>query len=243
MRRRRSGESPGGNAGSRDGTSIGSAGPTRRRVAAELTSGSRASGIGPGSASASKARDQDGSPPRSRSNVYPTRSPCSRLKGVPGLDVATSSSSHIGLRCTASSTGSSRGSPASWARPDPQAAAAHRLGSGKSATSRLRYVHDPRAAHAPSRYIRSGPRRRAAAYIRRKSRAGRGLRMERSRLPLHTNACGDFTSDVADDWERVGGYLEFEMYSMHIDNPLLYAAHYVGVRGRPAIPRVSRRAR
>lgn len=53
---------------------------------------------------------------------------------------------------------------------------------------------------------------------------------EKSRLRLHTNASGDFTLMSRDAWERVRGYAELEMYSMHIDGLLLYQAHYAGVR-------------
>jgi hypothetical protein len=54
--------------------------------------------------------------------------------------------------------------------------------------------------------------------------------LEKARIRLHTNASGDFTLLARDDWERTGGYAEFEMYSMHIDGLLLYAGHWVGLR-------------
>jgi hypothetical protein len=52
---------------------------------------------------------------------------------------------------------------------------------------------------------------------------------ERARLRLHTNACGDFTLMSRAAWERVGGYPELELFSMHIDSILLYQAHYTGI--------------
>jgi len=55
---------------------------------------------------------------------------------------------------------------------------------------------------------------------------------ERSRIRLHTNASGDFTLMSADDWLRTKGYVEFEMYSMHIDGLILYSAHYSGIYER-----------
>lgn len=45
---------------------------------------------------------------------------------------------------------------------------------------------------------------------------------------LHLNACGDFTLLHRDGWERVGGYAEFETYSLHIDSLGVLAAHYSG---------------
>ncbi|MGZ4357347.1 MAG: hypothetical protein ACXVRU_11115, partial [Gaiellaceae bacterium] len=55
---------------------------------------------------------------------------------------------------------------------------------------------------------------------------------ERARLPLHTNASGDFTLMLREDWDRTQGYAELEMYSMHIDGLHLYTAHYAGIKAR-----------
>lgn len=52
---------------------------------------------------------------------------------------------------------------------------------------------------------------------------------DRARIRLHTNASGDFTLLAREDWQRVRGYAEFEMYSMHIDGLFLYQAHYHGI--------------
>lgn len=46
---------------------------------------------------------------------------------------------------------------------------------------------------------------------------------------VHTNACGDFTLLHRDDWEKVGGYAEFDFYSFHIDSLFCLSAHYSGV--------------
>lgn len=53
---------------------------------------------------------------------------------------------------------------------------------------------------------------------------------EKARVRVHSNACGDFTLLARRDWERLGGYAEFEMFSMHLDSLLLYEAHYSGLR-------------
>jgi hypothetical protein len=55
---------------------------------------------------------------------------------------------------------------------------------------------------------------------------------DRARLPLHTNASGDFTLMSREDWDKTRGYVEFEMYSMHIDGLQLYTAHYLRIRER-----------
>jgi hypothetical protein len=56
----------------------------------------------------------------------------------------------------------------------------------------------------------------------------RNLRMG-LRPRLHTNACGDFTMLHRDDWIRLRGYPELEMFSIHLDSLLLYVAHYAGI--------------
>ena len=47
---------------------------------------------------------------------------------------------------------------------------------------------------------------------------------------LHYNACGDFTLMAKDDWLRLCGYPELEMYSLNIDSLFLMAASYSGLR-------------
>jgi hypothetical protein len=46
---------------------------------------------------------------------------------------------------------------------------------------------------------------------------------------MHTNACGDFTLLAREDWFKLGAYAELELYSLHIDSLLLYAAHSAGL--------------
>jgi hypothetical protein len=46
---------------------------------------------------------------------------------------------------------------------------------------------------------------------------------------LHLNACGDFQLMSRDDWFALGGYAEFEMYSMNIDGLLGQTARAAGV--------------
>ena len=56
------------------------------------------------------------------------------------------------------------------------------------------------------------------------------LRPVTNRCRLHTNGCGDFTLMARQDWERVRGYPEFDMFSFHLDSLLCYAAHHAGIR-------------
>jgi hypothetical protein len=41
-------------------------------------------------------------------------------------------------------------------------------------------------------------------------------------MMIHSNACGDFTLLSKKDWELLGGYVEWPMYSFHIDSILMY---------------------
>jgi hypothetical protein len=57
-------------------------------------------------------------------------------------------------------------------------------------------------------------------------------RKEKLRLEwpyLHTNGCGDFTMLAYEDWAALGGYAEFDMYSMHIDSLFLVAGALLGI--------------
>ena len=49
-------------------------------------------------------------------------------------------------------------------------------------------------------------------------------------LSLHLNACGDFTLMHRDAWAKIGGYPEFEMFSLHLDTLGLVTAHFSGFR-------------
>ncbi len=47
---------------------------------------------------------------------------------------------------------------------------------------------------------------------------------------LHTNACGDFTLMAREHWFDLRGYPELDLFSMHLDSLLCYAAHHAGAR-------------
>jgi hypothetical protein len=49
-------------------------------------------------------------------------------------------------------------------------------------------------------------------------------------LWLHLNACGDFTLLHRDGWAKIGGYAEFEMFSLHLDSLGVVTAHLSGFR-------------
>jgi hypothetical protein len=49
-------------------------------------------------------------------------------------------------------------------------------------------------------------------------------------LYLHLNACGDFTLLHRDAWAKIGGYAEFEMFSLHLDSLGVATAHLSGFR-------------
>jgi len=50
------------------------------------------------------------------------------------------------------------------------------------------------------------------------------------RSRLHTNACGDFTLMAREHWFALQGYPEFDMFSLHLDSVLCYAAFHSGLR-------------
>lgn len=47
---------------------------------------------------------------------------------------------------------------------------------------------------------------------------------------FHTNACGDFNLLSKDDWEKLKGYPEWELYSWHIDSVLIYQAYHNSIK-------------
>jgi hypothetical protein len=49
-------------------------------------------------------------------------------------------------------------------------------------------------------------------------------------LWLHLNACGDFTLLHRDAWAKIGGYAEFETFSLHLDSLGVVTAHLSGFR-------------
>jgi hypothetical protein len=56
------------------------------------------------------------------------------------------------------------------------------------------------------------------------------FRLYREWLRLHTNASGDFTLMAKEDWFRLRGAPELEMYSLHLDSLLCYMAHFAGIK-------------
>ncbi|MFT6210364.1 MAG: hypothetical protein ACJAYA_001048 [Bacteroidia bacterium] len=48
-------------------------------------------------------------------------------------------------------------------------------------------------------------------------------------MSLDTHACGDFTMMSKTDWERIEGYPELDLYSIHIDSMGLVAARAIGM--------------
>ena len=49
---------------------------------------------------------------------------------------------------------------------------------------------------------------------------------------LHLSACGDFTLMAREHWDELRGYAELDLFSMHLDSLLCFAAHHAGVRER-----------
>ncbi len=47
---------------------------------------------------------------------------------------------------------------------------------------------------------------------------------------LDFDACGDFTMMSKEDWEKIDGYAELEMYSLHIDSMALFEAAAKGIQ-------------
>lgn len=49
-------------------------------------------------------------------------------------------------------------------------------------------------------------------------------------VPVHTNACGDFTLLARSDWERLRGYVEWDIFSWHLDSLFLFCIRSAGIR-------------
>jgi hypothetical protein len=47
---------------------------------------------------------------------------------------------------------------------------------------------------------------------------------------VHMNACGDFTLMAREHWHDLRGYAELDLFSMHLDSCLCWAAHHGGAR-------------
>lgn len=50
------------------------------------------------------------------------------------------------------------------------------------------------------------------------------------RVPLFTNACGDFTLLSKEGWDKTKGYCERPIWSFHIDSIFIYSAFHAGFR-------------
>jgi hypothetical protein len=88
-----------------------------------------------------------------------------------------------------------------------------------------------RAGQAMKALGRLRGRRRRRAYARNGSGGeGEGAAVTRPLPFLHTNACGDFTLMAREHWHELCAYPELEMYSLHIDSVLMYAAHFAGLK-------------
>ena len=48
------------------------------------------------------------------------------------------------------------------------------------------------------------------------------FKLKRRLMLIHSNACGDFTLLSKRDWDRLRGYVEWPIYSFHIDSILMY---------------------
>ena len=80
-------------------------------------------------------------------------------------------------------------------------------------------------------YYEGYPKLTWQGWMREKMQDLGGMRViNRSRL--HTRACGDFTLMQSEHWFDLRGYAEFEMYSLHIDSLLCYAAYHHSIRER-----------
>jgi hypothetical protein len=73
----------------------------------------------------------------------------------------------------------------------------------------------------------------ASGYFELETENGLSALIAKPSIPLqclHLNACGDFTLLHRDAWAKIGGYAEFEMFSLHLDSLGVVAAHLSGFR-------------
>jgi hypothetical protein len=73
-------------------------------------------------------------------------------------------------------------------------------------------------------------------YLSAMRHAWRNRSRARSLPFFHAMACGDFTLLSAQDWSRLRGYPEFEVYSWHLDSLLLGLAAHRGIREHRLAP-------
>jgi hypothetical protein len=73
----------------------------------------------------------------------------------------------------------------------------------------------------------------ATGHFELETRGGLSALMAKANIPLlwlHLNACGDFTLLHRDAWAKMGGYAEFETFSLHLDSLGVMNAHLWGFR-------------
>ncbi len=90
-----------------------------------------------------------------------------------------------------------------------------------------------KARHGPWRFIvalvaagRQTLRNRVESFVAFAAALRRLLEVPR----LHTNACGDFTLTSRDDWFRLRGYPEWQIFSWHLDSVFVHQAYGNGCR-------------
>lgn len=81
-----------------------------------------------------------------------------------------------------------------------------------------------------AQYARFFPKAASRRYNMSAQQAREFFEFHRAIGRLHTNACGDFTMLAREDWHRLRGYAEYEMYSFHIDSLFCHAAVADGVK-------------
>jgi hypothetical protein len=89
----------------------------------------------------------------------------------------------------------------------------------------------PPTVEHPSFHIssaRRAPRQIGRTLVAQARLIGVAWKAEAARIPLHTNASGDFTLLSRQAWGVTRAYPELEMFSMHLDALFLYQAHYAG---------------
>ena len=73
----------------------------------------------------------------------------------------------------------------------------------------------------------------ASGYFELETESGLPALLAKASIPLlwlHLNACGDFTLLHRDAWTKIGGYAEFETFSLHLDSIGVVTAHLSGIR-------------
>jgi len=85
-------------------------------------------------------------------------------------------------------------------------------------------------AHSHMSFVRRRLGRLLAELLPSSMKRSLHFRLRAGMARLHTNACGDFTLMAREDWFRLRGYPQLEMYSLHLDSLLCYMACSAGIR-------------